>query len=172
MKREELMQVYAFCSSIWSSFKIPTSNLELQLFNETWFIFLAPYEKSIIFTAITEYARENNFCNIAQIAELCKKYVQMQNGTYIDEEEVLQEIRSAVSYDKCAENFEKLSPFAKEIVGHKAYLAKWALSGQFETVIASNLRKTIHNTLQSKKFEDTLKGIKQIENQSFKKLEE
>ena len=163
MKREELMQVYAFCSSIWTSFKLPSSKLELELFNEVWFKFLEPFDKAIIFTAISEFAKENNFCNIAQVSELCQKYVDIQNGTYIDEERVLQEIRQAISYDNCAENFAKLSPFAKQIVGHKAYLAKWALSGQFETVIASNLRKQIHNTLQSRKFEKTLKNVEQID---------
>lgn len=157
MNKVELLKVYAFCGAVWSSFKTPINEEEAKLFDEVWFTILKPYSTEMILTAIQEYARESDFCNIAKISDLCQKYTEKANGTYIDPEKVLIEIRDAVSYDKCKENFEKLSSFAKEIVQHPAYLAKWAKSDQFETVILSNLRKQITNTLADKKHDEILK---------------
>lgn len=156
MNKVELLKVYAFCGAVWSSFKTPINEEEAKLFDEVWFTILKPYSTEMILTAIQEYARESDFCNIAKISDLCQKYTEKANGTYIDPEKVLTEVRNAVSYDRNRENFEKLSPFAKEIVQHPAYLAKWARSDQFETVILSNLRKTINNVLAEKKHNEIM----------------
>ena len=172
MERNELLQVYAFCSSIWQNFRLPQNEFDMKIFNESWYVFLKPYPKSLVFSVITDYATKNAFCNIAQIADQCRKLVEMKNGTYIDAEKVLDEIRNAISYDRCAENFEKLSPFAKEIVGHKAYLAQWARSEQFETVIVSNLRKKINNMLETKHFENTMKIVGQLAGKEYDKLQQ
>lgn len=156
MDRIDLIKVYTFASAMWSSFKMPKSEIEAKYFDEVWFTILKPYPLEMILTAMQEYATESDFCNIAKIADLCKTYTQKANGTYIDVERVLTEIRNAVSYDKNRENFEKLSPFAKEIVQHPAYLAKWAKCEQFETVILSNLRKQITNTLAERKHNEIM----------------
>lgn len=156
MNKIELVKVYAFAGAIWSSFKTPTNDTEARLFDEVWFGILRPYPLEMVLSAIQEYATENDFCNIAKIGDLCKKYTQKANGTYIDAESVLAEIRNAVNYDKCKENFEKLSPFAKEIVQHSCYLAKWSRSDQLDTVIMSNLRKTITSKLAERKHDEIM----------------
>ena len=159
MKKEDLLKVYACAGALWSSFKIPQRELEAQLCDEVWFDTLGAYDIKIVLFSLREYAKTNDFCNIAKVGLLCDKFTQMQNGTWIDEEEVLKEIRKAISYGKYRENFEKLSPFAKEIVGHPAYLAKWAQSSEVDTVIMSNLRKTVRNVLEKRQTENSLKAV-------------
>lgn len=156
MVKEDLLKVYTFAGAIWSSFKTPISELEARLFDEVWFTILKPYPLEMILSAIQEYATENDFCNIAKIGDICKKYTQKANGTYIDIESVLIEIRNAVDYEKCKENFEKLSPFAKEIVKAPYHLARWANDTQFETVIMSNLRKQVSNILAERKHNEIM----------------
>lgn len=156
MNKSELLKVYAFAGAIWTSFKIPKSELEARLFDEVWYGILKPYPVELIFTAIQEYATENDFCNIAKVGDICKKYTEKMNGTYIDCEQVLSEIRKAIDYAHSKENFEKLSPFAKQIVESPAYLARWARSEQIDTVIMSNLRKKIVGALEEKKHNDIL----------------
>lgn len=152
MKREELLKVYAFAGAMWSSFKMPNTELEERLFDEVWYILLQPYEIDMILTAIREYATQSDFCNIAKIGEICQKYTEIQNDTYLDEEKILSDIQKAVSWDKCKENFENLTDFEKEIVQGPHMLARWANSGVFETVVMSNLRKTVRNKIEEKKF--------------------
>lgn len=156
MNKVDLLKVYAFAGAIWSSFKTPTNDAEAKLFDEVWFTILKPYPIEMVLTAIQEYATDNDFCNVAKIGELCNKYTQKANGTYIDVESVLMEIKNAVSYSDCKENFAKLSPFAKEIVQNPAYLARWSMNGQFETVIMSNLRKQITNILADRKHDEIM----------------
>ncbi len=171
MERKDLLKVYAFAGAVWSSFKLPKTDLELKLQSEVWFTKLAPYPVSFVLAAIDEYAKENDFCNISKVAALCDKYTQMQNGTYIDEEETLEHIQKAVSYEFCKENFAKLTPFEKELVGGPHMLAKWARLNDFETVVMSNLRKKVHNKLTTRKFENTLKTIEKINAVSNKFIE-
>lgn len=156
MNKSDLLKVYAFAGAIWTSFKTPTGELEARLFDEVWFGILKPYPVELILTAIQQYATENDFCNVAKIGDICKKYTEKANGTYIEPEQVLSEIRKAIDYYHCKENFEKLSPFAKQIVESPAFLARWARSEQIDTVIMSNLRKKINNALEEKKHNEIL----------------
>jgi len=162
MKKQELIKVYAFAGAMWSSFKIPTSELDAQIFDEAWYLTLAPYPLELVLTAMQQYAKESDFCNVAKIGAICEKYTAMKNGTYIDEEKTLENIRNAIDYTNCKENFDKLMPFEKELVGGAHMLARWAKEGNVDTVIMSNLRKTIRNKLETKKFEDTLIGIQRL----------
>ena len=147
MKKEELLKVYACAEALWSSFKLPKADLEARIFDNVWFSCLKDYDTNVVLLALREYARDNDFCNIAKVSDLCDKFTRMASGTWIDEESVLSEIRKAIDYSKCKENFAKLSPFAQQIVEHPSYLAKWAMQGDVDTVIMSNLRKKIQNIL-------------------------
>ena len=158
MIKEDLVKVYACAGALWSSFKIPATELEAKFFDNVWFSILKPYDINVVLLAFREYANTNDFCNIAKVGELCDKLTQIANGIWIDEEEVINEIYKAISYDKCKENFEELSSFAKEIVEHPAYLAKWSQSKEI-AIILSNLRKKVHNKLEQRKFQKTLDNL-------------
>lgn len=157
MKKEELPLVYGFASCIWSSFKLPKEgSLEERIFDILWYGTLKSFNLKLILTAMQEYASTNDFCNITKIGMLCKKYNQMLDGTYVDEETTIAHIQSAVSWNNCRENFEKLSPFEKEIVQGPHMLARWARDEAFSSVILSNLRKTIRNKLEFQREQEFL----------------
>lgn len=162
MIREELLKVYAYAGAIWSSFKLPNNDLELALMNEVWLNKLSEYDLSIIFTALDEYARTNAFCNIIQVAELCKRFEAMRAGTYVDEDMILREIKEAVSYDKCRENYAKLSPIAKKFVSGSHILARWAMDEAFNSVIVSNLRKEIKAYFENERMQESLNKIQKL----------
>lgn len=166
MKREELLKVYGYAKSIWSSFKVSNVEPDASLHDEVWFEVLKPYDVRVVLTAMQEYAKESDFCNISKVACLCEKILNIKNGSYIDVESVLSEIRNAVSYAYCKEKFATLSEFAKSIVEHPARLAQWANSESLDTVIMSNLRKTITNKLEQRKLQKQIDNVL-IENASL-----
>ena len=142
MKKDDLWKIYAFAGAVWTSFKLPTTDFEARLFDEVWYSILQPYDEELIFTA--------------KIGALCKKYTEIKNGTFMDEDIVLEHICNAVSWDKCKENFAKLNDFEKEIVGGAHILARWSRDESFNTVILSNLRKKVRSKLQLRLHENLL----------------
>lgn len=164
MKVEDLEMAWRYTNAVLGTFKIPTTKEEVATTVAVWIDTLGEYELPIIKSAILERAKESDFFNIVKVAETCKKLKQIALGLWIDEEEVLTEIRNAVSYHKNRENFAKLTPFAKEVVGDASFLAKWALSDKFETVIMCELRKRVKNMLDKKHNEQIVEKL-QIEGQ-------
>ena len=76
---------------------------------------------------------------------MCKKIQKISEGKYINEEDVLSEIRIAIMQCIKKEAYENLPDFAKEVVGGAWQLTKWSMltTNEVETVIMSNLRKKI-----------------------------
>lgn len=166
MIKQDLLKVYAFAGAMWSSFKIPTNELDAKMFDEAWYLTLAPYPVSLILTAMQQYAKESDFCNVAKIGTICEKYIAINSGTYIDEEKALKNIRRAIcGLGTKEERFEELTDFEKSVVGSPSQLGSWGMANAelFDTVIISNLRKTIKNKLEIRKFEDNLKIIQSLD---------
>lgn len=150
MIKEELIKVYAYTKAIFGNFTMPTDKLQQDSQNIVWLKALTPYELDVIYTAIDLYAKDNQFVNIAQIAEQCKYVQQIKGGTYKDAYYYLNEISHAVSYSDAKANFEKLSEFSKEIVGSSAKLAQWCIAGEaFNTIVAGRLLKQITSKLKA-----------------------
>lgn len=174
IKREELFKIYAYCGAIWSTFKLPENDLEANLFDLTWYDILCPYNLDIIILAIKEYAKKSDFCNIAKIGEECKRIQKISEDKYIDDEAVLSEIRIAIT--RCIKNeaFEKLSPFAKEVVENPWQLDKWGslTTNEVETVIMSNLRKKIEKIKQRQENQNIFYELQAISHFSNQLLEE
>lgn len=163
MVEKDLIKVYACAGALWSSFKMPNSDIELKLFDKVWFSVLKDYDIKIVLLALREFAKTNDFCNIAKVGELCNKMTEIANGTYVEENAVLEEIRKAISYDYCRENFEKLSPFAKKIVGQPAQLAKWERSPDPMEMILANLRKRIQSEIEIQTLKKSLSSANLLE---------
>lgn len=161
MNSNELVKVYAYTKAIFGSFEIPKNKTQIECQNIVWLKVLAPYDLAVIYTAIDEYAKTNQFVNIAQIANLCRQVKQIHDGTYKTAFDYLNEITNAVSYSNSKENFEKLSNFAKEIVGHPAKLAQWCNLGEdFYTYTSNRLYKEITQKLEERE----LKELQKINN--------
>ncbi len=163
MNKNELIKVYAYTQAIFGSFTMPKDKLQLESQNIVWLKVLAPYDLVVIYTAIEEYAKTNQFVNIAQIANLCRKIKQIQDGTYKSVDDYLNEISKAVSYSNAKENFEKLSDFAKEIVGNSARLAQWCNLGEdFYKFAVNRLYKEIAQKLEERELKEMEKVNKAV----------
>lgn len=173
MRKEELLIVYGYAGAIWSTFKIPEKELEARLFDATWYEILKPYSIDLILIAIKEYAKLSDFCNIAKVGEICNKLQKTIEGTYLDEDVILDEIRQAVV--KCSKDkaFDKLSDFSKKVVGGSWQLYKWGSLeiGQFDTIVVSDLRKKIRNMIDREKLVNVTGELKAIEQFSRNLLE-
>lgn len=163
MTNEELLKVYAYAGAVWTSFKLPNNELELKIQNEVWLNKLGEFPLSTILASIDEYARSNTFCNVVQIADICNKFERMKRGTYITEDMILNEIRDAVSYDKCRENYANLSPLAKKFVSGSHILARWAMDEAFYSVIVSNLRKEIKAYFENERIKANFEKLQSLE---------
>lgn len=162
MIKDELIKVYAYTQAIFGSFTMPKDKLQLESQNIVWLKALAPYDLAVIYTAIENYAKNNQFVNIAQIANICRQVQQIKDGTYKTAYDYLSEITNAVSYSNAKENFEKLSDFSKEIVGNSAKLAQWCNLGEdFYTYTSNRLYKEITQKLEQQE----LKELNQINKQ-------
>ena len=158
MVKEELIKVYTYTQAIFGSFTIPKDKIQLESQNIIWLKALSPYDLAVIYTAIDEYAKSNQFVNIAQIANLCRQIQQIQDGTYKTAYDYLGEITRAVSYSNAKENFEILSDFSKEIVGSYAKLAQWCNLGEdFYTYVSNRLYKEITQKLEIKEMKELQK---------------
>lgn len=166
MEKKDLFKVCSFAKAIWSSFKVPEKDLDLIVLKETWYLTLAPYPVELVLTAMQQYAKESDFCNVAKIGAICERYMEMQTKKFVDKEKTIANIRRAIGgLGTYQERFDELTDFEKEIVGSPNRLASWGMTNieLFETVIVSNLRKVIDYKLENKKFEETLANIRHID---------
>lgn len=160
MKNNELLNVYAYAQTIFTNFTVPTSELEAQTTNIVWLKFLKPYSVDIIYSAIDQYARDNKFINIVQIAELCEEAYQISQGTHRTAEDYLKEIESAV--DKAgtregAENaYNSLNDILKTIIPGYWTLGRWHNDG-FEFV-ATRLKQDIQSKLRTQSFQQSIQA--------------
>lgn len=162
MIKEDLWKAYGYASSIWSSFKLPANDFEQEIMNEVWFETLKPYDESLVFFAMKEYAKTCDFCNIVKVAELCEKFIHMAKDDYVDEDSICKEIRKAILFVDKQKAFDNLSPIAKEIVDGAWQLFKWGMMDgtQVESVVIPNVRKTIHRKIQRKNDEEVIARLK------------
>lgn len=164
MSRKELYKAYGLAGALWSNFKLPEGELEARLFDETWFLCLQRFSFDIVLTAMHKFAQESDFCNIAKIELICEKLLQIQEGTFVDEEEIYREIRKAIVAPDKKQAFERLSDVAKDIVMGEWQLFKWGMldSNVVESVVMSSVRKRASVAKEHKHLEDSLKRIQLV----------
>ena len=155
MKNNEILKVYAYAQTIFTNFTVPTNELQAQLTNITWIKFLKPYPLEIIYSAIDQYAKENKFINIVQIAEMCREALEISQGTHQTTETYINELERAVSksgsVDGAINAYNSLSEILKSIVPGYWYLGRWHNEG-FEFV-ATRLKEEIKNKLREASFQ-------------------
>lgn len=170
MTKEELLNVYGYATALWQNFKLPPKepdspdpDLKGKLFDFAWYRALGEYDLKIVLVALEEHAKVSDFCNVSKVGELCKKFTEIANGTYIDEESVVSEIRKAIS-SNIKEVFDKLSPTAKEAVGGVWQLARWGSLqiSEIETVVVSNIRKKVHNVIEKNRNYSVVKKLEEF----------
>lgn len=159
MDKIELMKVYSYAELLWKTFKPEDGEVKSKLQDSMWFDFLKPYNLETIYAAMRECARQSDFCNIAKVAKECETITGLTQNLLYDEEKIFIEIDKAIDYYNSKEKFEKLSNIAKSVVGDPCRLAAWSQceSDEFNTVIASQIRRGIRNKIEVFKKIETLK---------------
>lgn len=168
MRKEDLDAVWIYANSLWDTFKLPDTEEKYDIMSEVWYDLLKPYDLKIIRAGMLEHAKVSDFCNVVKIANQCQQLVDIGTGAKITEDDIVREIRKAISNGKYGsqQEFEKLSPIAKRIVGSPRTIFDWACMDldEFNTVITSNIRRSARNQIE-------VQGKMQvIENQGLKEL--
>lgn len=145
LKKDDLLKVYSYAESLWTTFKPETEKEKAIMQAAVWLDILGAYELETISHAMKLCAEESDFLNIAKVGKKCRELLEVNEDLAYDEDKILAEISNAVSFYNAKENFEKLSPMAKAVVGHSSQLALWASASleSYATVVESNLRKAI-----------------------------
>lgn len=158
MINKDLIKVYAYTKAIFNNFIIPTDELQKETQGLVWLNLLKPYSLEIIYSAINQYAKTNNFVNISQIAELCQELQDISNGTYQTAENYLKEIEFAVSkagtYESANNAYNGLSDFLKPLIPGYWTLGKWHNEG-FEYV-ATRLKQEIKDKMRRESMQQSL----------------
>lgn len=148
INEDSLVEIFAYVKALFNTFTVPKNNVELKALKMVWLKHLERFSLDIIYVGIDEYAKNNQFVNIAQIAELCRKAEQIEMGTFKDAYYYFNEISRAISYSSSRENFARLSNFSKDIVRNSAMLAQWSEAGEnFQIHIAPRIMKQIQSKL-------------------------
>lgn len=158
MRKEELINVFAYAEVLWAgTFK--RQNDEKQVLEvKLWYDFLKAYDLNVIYAGMRQLAEKSDFCNIAKVANECENICNILRGQ-LTEDDIFLEIDKAISIYDVDENFNKLSDIAKKVVGSPSQLASWGQCdiNSYNTVIASNIRRSIRNNLAIKQKNDLLK---------------
>lgn len=156
-----MKQVYAYAKCLWNNFDISKLASDVMIFQtQIWYDYLKEYDLEIIFAGMRELCTESDFCNIGKIAKKCKSICNLLDDR-MDEESIYDEINRAIGIWFTKDKFDKLSDVAKSVVKTPAQLAQWALvdRSEFNTVVASNIKKSIKNQIQKRERGEIL-GIK------------
>lgn len=162
MEKEELIKAYAYAELLWSTFKKETNKEKAQMQNQLWWEFLKPYDYNVICASMRELAKESDFCNIAKISKGCRTIMNLTKEQ-LTENDIFNEIDRAIDYYYAKENFEKLSPIAKKVVGHYGNLASWGQSNKddYNKYISVSIKMAIRNELDRQQQMDSI-GLEQL----------
>lgn len=162
MRKEDLGPIWAYANTIWDTFKVPDTEEKVAMAIEVWVSLLKDYDLPLIKAGMLEHAKVSDFCNVVKIAEQCKNLMAVAQGTAYDENAIVNEIRRAIGNGTygARDEFEKLSPIAKRVVGEPRSLYDWATyeGDGFDTVIMSNVRRAVRTQIESQRKLDLIKN--------------
>lgn len=158
MNNKDLLKVYSYAEAIFSSFKMPVDEIKAQTTALVWLKFLKPYPLDVIYSAIDQLAKTNDFINIVKISELCKEFTEIQAGTHNTADSYLNEVENAVlkaSSGESARNaYDNLSPFCKSL-----FPGSWSLGKMYNEGFeyhATRIKQLILDKLRSISMEKSM----------------
>lgn len=141
MTRDECKQLLAIIDATYPNFKVanPTETVNI------WHTLLGEYEYKVLLMALKTFISTSGSAFAPSVAELIAMTRKPQELMQVSEVDVWREVRKAISrgiyYHE--EEFEKLSPMAKKMVGESGQLREWAMlpSEDIDTIVQSNFKK-------------------------------
>ncbi len=143
MTREEVKKLIMIIQATYPNWNIKNKQETL----DAWAFFLADYEYNSIMMALKVYisSADSGFApSVSQLISMSRKPNEL---TQTDEGTIWREIRPCIRRGiyHAEEDFEKLSPMAKKVVGQPSQLREWAMleSEVIDSVIQSNMKNRI-----------------------------
>lgn len=152
MEKKELMKFFEVVTILYPTYKLPTNE---ELKKETikiWNQCLKPYKLKLAIEAAKNVAKENDYFNIAKIAAECEDLtILLSDKNFIKPDKIFLEIILSLKYSNPEQNFNTLSPIAKDVVGYANQLLNWSKipNEVFETVIVPLLKKDIAKAVKN-----------------------
>jgi len=197
MEKKELLKVYTIAKTLWRNFKLPDGSTEFGKFeanmhDEVWFELLKNYSYKLIETAMVEYSKKSEFCNIGKIVEECDRIIDAQNGLkgMLTEETIFNEIAKAITRPLTLEEalnsqeiegldavyilkFNSLSDIAKGVVVNWEGFKNLCLSDieTFDTVTKSNIMRVARGLIEKQRYVKVYDNAKMINGENLKLLE-
>jgi len=143
MTREEVKKLIMIIQATYPNWNIKNKQETL----DAWAFFLEDYEYNSMMMALKTYisSADSGFApSVSQLISMARK---PQELTQADEGAIWREIRPCIRRGiyHAEEDFEKLSPMAKKVVGQPSQLREWAMleSEVIDSVIQSNMKTRI-----------------------------
>ena len=143
MTREEVKKLIMIIQATYPNWNIKNKQETL----DAWAFFLTDYEYNSIMMALKVYisSADSGFApSVSQLISMARKPKEL---TQADEGAIWREIRPCIRRGiyHAEEDFEKLSPMAKKVVGQPSQLREWAMleSEVIDSVIQSNMKSRI-----------------------------
>lgn len=140
MTREETKKLLMVMQVTFKTYQVENKTLE----TDVWYGYFKEYDYEIVETALKVYVATENTAFAPSPSQILGQINKVKSLTNPQEVDVWREVRPAIrngSYH-AEEEFEKLSPMAKKMVGDPAQLREWAMlpSEDIDTVVQSNFK--------------------------------
>ena len=143
MTRDECKKLLMVIDATYPSFKVENATETLNM----WHSFLEDYSYEQIMQGLKIYVASSGSDFAPSISKLISMSRKPNELTQVDEGAIWREIRPCIRRGiyHAEEDFEKLSPMAKKVVGQPSQLREWAMleSEVIDSVIQSNMKSRI-----------------------------
>lgn len=143
MTRDECKKLLMIIDATYPSFKVENATETLNM----WHSFLEDYSYEQIMQGLKIYVATSGSDFAPSISKLISMSRKPQELAQTDEGAIWREIRPCIRRGiyHAEEDFEKLSPMAKKVVGQPSQLREWAMleSEVIDSVIQSNMKNRI-----------------------------
>lgn len=141
MTRDECKKIIAVIAATYPKFEYDDPVLTV----DSWYFFLKEYSYEDICMAMKIFVTTENSPYFPSPSQLIGQINKVKSLTNPQEVDVWREVRPAIRNGlyHFEEEFNKLSPMAKKMVGDPAQLREWAMlpSEDIDTVVQSNFKK-------------------------------
>jgi hypothetical protein len=146
MNRKETIGIMAIIKANYPMYYKDKSKQELQAVVNLWHDMFKDDDAGLVANAVKMFIASDNKGFPPVIGQIKNRLVQLTNPEQMTEQEAWNYVKKAVMRSgwHAEEEFEKLPPIIKKLVGSSTQLKEWALmeTDNFDTVVGSNFMRS------------------------------
>jgi hypothetical protein len=162
MTRKETIGIMAIIKANYPMYYKDKSKQELQAVVNLWHEMFIDDNADLVVRAVKMFIASDNKGFPPVIGQIKHRLVQLTNPEQMTEQEAWNYVKKAVMRSgwHAEEEFEKLPPIVKKLVGSPTQLKEWALmeTDNFDTVVGSNFMRSYKVKAKNEKEYQTLPG--------------